>query len=375
MIGLAALQWTAGSARFSRWTQTPPRASNNPSSKLTAGPILAVLFLQMANCSIAELPFAVTPSPPARVVTVSDPAATDAFVARPEVVRAMVDRAITYFTHQSSVRSAWLSLVSTQDVVGIKVYSLSGQYSGTRPAVVAGVIQGLLKAGLPPKQIVIWDKQSTDLRQAGYFDLGERFGVRVEPSSQDGYDLTNFYESSIIGNLVWGDVQFGQKEAGVGRRSYVSKLVSREVTKIINIPPLLNHNMAGVSGNLYSLASGSVDNFTRFELDANRLAVAVPEIYALPTLSDRVVLNIVDALICQYEGEERGRLHNSTTLNELRFSKDPVALDVLSLKELDRQRATARAPEAKPDRDLYGNAALLELGINDLKRIQVEHVP
>ena len=100
-------------------------------------------------------------------------------------------------------------------------------------------------------------------------------------------------------------------------------------------------------------------------------ARAVPEIYALPSLSDRVALNITDALICQYLGEERSLLHYSAILNQLRFSRDPVALDILSLQELDRQRKLANAPEVKSNRDLYDNAALLELGINDPKKIDI----
>lgn len=307
-------------------------------------------------------------------MTVCNPEAISAFVARAEVVRDMVNCAITNFTHKHTVAEAWLSLVSTQDVVGIKVYSIPGPNSGTRPAVVAGVVQGLLSAGLPPKHIIVWDKQSTDLRLAGYFGLADKYGIRVAGSAQAGYDPTNSYDSAIIGSLVWGDVEFGLKGLGIGRKSFVSKLVSQGMTKIINISPLLNHNLAGVSGNLYSLASGSVDNMARFESDSTRLATAVPEIYALPSLSDRVVLNIVDALICQYEGEERGLLHYSATLNELRFSKDPVALDVLSLQELDRQREAGKAPAVKANTDLYGNAALLELGVSDPKRIQVERV-
>jgi hypothetical protein len=297
-----------------------------------------------------------------------------AFIARPDVVREMIERAITHLTHKSTVSDAWLSLVSTQDIVGIKVYSLPGPNSGTRPAVVGGVIDGLLKAGLPPKNIIIWDKQPTDLRLAGYYDLAQKYGVRVESSALAGYDQTNYYDSALIGSLVWGDVEFGLKGLGIGRKSFVSKLVSREITKIINIPPLLNHNFAGVSGNLYSLVSGSVDNMARFEGDAGRLATAVPEIYGLPSLSDRVVLNIVDALICQYEGAERGLLHYSATLNELRFSKDPVALDVLSLQELDRQREAAKAPPVKGNTELYNNAALLELGVSDPKKIHIEHI-
>jgi hypothetical protein len=179
----------------------------------------------------------------------------------------------------------------------------------------------------------------------------------------------------LLGNLAWGDYEFGKKGEGIGRKSFVSRLVSREMTKIINITPLMNHNEVGVCGNLFSLALGSVDNTVRFESQPDRLATAVPEIYALSSLSDRVVLNIVDALICQYEGEERSLLHYSAVLNQLRFSRDPVALDVLSLEELDRQRQLAKVPAVKTNRELYANASLLELGVSDEKRIQIENIP
>jgi hypothetical protein len=147
------------------------------------------------------------------------------------------------------------------------------------------------------------------------------------------------------------------------------------MTKIINITPLLNHNLAGVSGNLWGLALGSVDNTLRFENDADRLAAAVPEIIALPQLGDRVVLNIVDALICQYQGEERGLLHYSTALNQLWFSTDPVALDVLAIQELDRQRQAAKVLAATTNLELYQNASLLEIGVSDLRRIDVTRLP
>jgi len=281
----------------------------------------------------------------------------------------MVERGIVALTGKASPSDAWLSLVSTQDTVGIKVFSEPGPNSGTRPAVVGAVIGQLIAAGVPPRQIVIWDKHQTDLRLAGYFDLAKRFGVRVAGSAEAGYDEKVFYESALLGTLVWGDLEFGKKSDGTGRKSFVSKLVTTGMTKIINITPLMNHNEAGVFGNLYSLATDSVDNVGRFEGDHARLAAAVPEIYALPALSDHVVLNVTDALICQYEGEERSLLHYSAILNQLRFSRDPLALDVLSLQELDHQRELAKAPAVKSDPDLYNNAALLELGVNDPKKI------
>jgi hypothetical protein len=326
--------------------------------------------------SVHAGPISTAPAAPrARVVVVQDPDATEAFRPRPEKIQSLVQRAITNLTAKPTVSEAWRSLVSTQDVVGIKVFSLPGPNSGTRPAVVAAVVEGLLAAGLPAKNIVVWDQQTADLRLAGYFELGNRYGIRVAGSAQAGYDPNTFYDTPLLGNLVWGDLEFGKKGDGIGRKSFVSKLVSQELTKIINVTPLLNHNLAGVSGNLYSLALGSVDNIVRFESDTDRMASAVPEIYALPALSDHVVLNIVDALVCQYEGGERGLLHYSATLNELRFSLDPVALDVLSVQELDRQRRAANAPVVKPNLELYNNAALLELGVSDLKRIQVQTVP
>jgi hypothetical protein len=287
----------------------------------------------------------------------------------------MVERGLTNLTTKPTLRAAWRSLVSTQDVVGIKIYSSPGPNSGTRPAVVAAVVEGLLAAGVPPKNIILWDRQQTDLRLAGFFDLAEHYDIRVAASTDVGFDPKVFYDTPLIGNLVWGDVEFGSKLGpGTGRKSYVTKLLTQQVTKTINITPLLNHNQAGVSGNLYSLALGSVDNIVRFESEPERLASAVPEIYALKELGDRVVLNIVDALVCQYEGGERGLLHYSVALNELRFSRDPVALDALSLDELKRQRDTARVTEMKQNLDLYSNAALLELGVNDLKHIHIDRL-
>lgn len=286
----------------------------------------------------------------------------------------MVRRGITNVTGKATTTAAWRSLISTQDVVGIKVYSAPGPNSGTRPPVVAAVVQELIAAGLPAKNIIVWDKESVDLRLAGLFDLADRYGVRVAGSAQEGYDGRTFYESELLGNLVWGDYEFGAGGNGLGRKSFVSKLVSQEMTKIINVTPLLNHNLAGVSGNLYGLATGSVDNLIRFEANAERMARAIPEIYALEALSDRVVLSITDALICQYEGEEQGLLHYSTPLNQLWFSKDAVALDRLALRELDRQRRAANAPVVEQNLSLYDTAALLQLGVSDLKRIQVDKV-
>ena len=95
----------------------------------------------------------------------------------------------------------------------------------------------------------------------------------------------------------------------------------------------------------------------------------------MSSLSDHVILNITDALIGQYQGEQMSLLHYSTELNQIWFSKDPVALDVLSIQELDRERMAARIEPAFDNPQLYQNAAVyLQLGIADLQRIHLDVV-
>jgi hypothetical protein len=311
--------------------------------------------------------------PGARVLIVHDPEAMENLAPVPERVEAIVNQAITNLTGKTTVSNAWRSLVSTQDTVGIKVFCSPGPNSGTRPAVVAAVVQGLLGAGLATNHIIVWDRHAFELKIAGFNELEQRFGIRVEGAAEAGYDEKVFYDTPLLGTLSWTDREFDKKGPSVGRKSYVSKLVSRQMTKMINIPPMMHHNIAGVSGNLYTLAIGSVDNTGRFE-NAENLPRAVPEIYALPILGDRVVLNIVDALICQYEGQQQGLLHYSSVLNELRFSRDPVALDVLSLQEIERQRELTGDPLSHTNLNLYSNASLLEIGVSDPRRIQVDRL-
>jgi hypothetical protein len=232
----------------------------------------------------------------------------------------------------------------------------------------------LLQTGLPPSHIIIWDKHLLDLRLAGYDALARRYGVGLAGASDAGYDEKVFYDNPVMGDLVAGDFDFDSAGKTVGRKSYVTKLLTEKITKIINITPLLNHNYAGVCGNLYGLAMGSVDNTLRFEAEGERLARAVPEIYALPSLSDRVALNITDALLGQYQGESLSLLHYSTELNEIWLSKDPVALDTLALEELARERQERKIQAEDENLLLYQNAARLELGVDDPSKIRIQMV-
>jgi hypothetical protein len=332
-------------------------------------------WIGAVSAAFSGEPQAAIGGPPvrARVVQVEDSNATVAFEPQPGVVLDMVNHGVEKLTGKSDVKSAWQTFVTPKDVIGLKVYSGPGPNSGTRPAVVEAVVQGLLEAGIPATNIVVWDRKLGGL-QPGFSYLTGRYNVRLAGSADAGYDDKVFYDNEIPGTLSAGDLEFDRNGTTTGRKSYVSKLLTGSITKIINISPLLNHNLAGVSGNIFGLAMGSVDNTSRFLPSGDRLARAVPEIYNLTNLSDHVVLSITDALIGQYLGEEMSKLHFSTPLNQIWFSKDPVALDVLAVQELDRERQAANIAPVFENPELYQNAGLLELGVPDSSKIRLDLV-
>jgi hypothetical protein len=243
--------------------------------------------------------------------------------------------------------------------------------------VVAAAVKGLLSAGVVSTNIIVWDRSEADLHRAGYNKLANSFGITLAGAREVGYDESQSYEFALVTGLRFGDLEFGRKGEGVGRRSFLTRLLGPRVTKIISIAPASNKHSAGVTGHLYSMTLGSVDNTWRFESNPTTLPWSLPEIYAMRSVGDRVVLCITDALICQYEGEDATLLHYSKVANELYFGTDPVAMDLRAIRLLEHERMSSDSMQIQPNLDMYRNAALLQLGVDDpdlvpVKRISLE---
>lgn len=272
-------------------------------------------------------------------------------------------------------RGGWEAAFDTGDRIGIKVVTEQGPHAGTRLMVVRGLIVALLNSGISPDRIVVWDRSLRDLERARYGLLREEFGVRVEGAIERGYDPDVFYESPLIGSLIWSDLEFGEKGEGVGRRSYVTRILTEEVTKVIQVTPLTYRQDSGVSGQLWSLARGAVDNFRRFERQPSALAQAIPEIFAMREVGDLMVLGVVDATVGQYAGESSGRLHYSVVRNALYVGRDPVALDRYSTGRIRKWREERGMPINDTVEAIYRNAGLLRLGEYQRDKIQILDVP
>lgn len=340
--------------------------------------LMVLLALGCCGSQTAETPASggTTNLPRASVVAITDSQATTAFSPNREVVRRMVDAGVRAFASKAGLAEAWNSFLEPKDVVGFKVTSSPGAVSGTRPAVVRALVESLLSTGFPKTNIVIWDKRSVDLREAGWFRTAAEIGVACLASEDAGWDEAKFYDSSYSGRLVAGDLEFGHPDKeNSGRRSHVTKLLTRRISKVITVAPVLSHNYAGVNGHLIGLALGSVDNTLRFAAEANRLSEVVPDICGLEDVLPKVVFGVSDALICQFRGEDTTLLHYARAMNEIRFSKDLVALDALALADIEKARKdNPLGADKVSGADLFANAELIEMGVATRERIDVHRV-
>ncbi len=221
-----------------------------------------------------------------RVIRVHDAAATRFLTPNPARVRAMLDRALPKFTGQPTPRTAWRTLVKPTDVIGLKVDAHHGPMAGTRPALVEAVARSLMDAGIPAQQIVIWDRSLEELKKAGYARMAKALGVRLAGARDAGYESHPHFDVTLTHPLQPGDRFFGKPEdAQLKRLSHLSKLLTRDLTCIINLHPLIAHPVTGSRGHLDALGLDSVDNTARFEKSHHHRRLAVPNLYLMAAYS------------------------------------------------------------------------------------------
>ncbi len=293
---------------------------------------------------------------PGRVVEVHDPAAMPEGKPDPAVVRTMFEKGIAALTGKGPAKSFDL-LFTKDDVVGLKVNPVGPGLISTRLELVDAVAAWLEAGGIPRKNIVIWDRFDYMLTDAGF--TAERFpGMAIEglqtmdEAAAEGktadnsrwlkpdgthvsvpnFDLDKFY---------WADVD-GPKDLGYlnqhvfnGKHSYFGKLLTRRLTKIINLPVFKN------TGNAISMATknigyGAVCNTNR--LHAPLFLDVCVEVLAFPDVRDKMVLNITDGLRSQYDGGPGPNAKFTYVDNRIYLATDPFALDMICHNLLTEKR-------------------------------------
>jgi len=323
------------------------------------------------------------PAPPERSVVyqVHDERAIEDYTTNARVVHAMVDRLILAVTGQPDLGKAWNSLVAPNDRVGIKISAAGGELFTTHHDVVTAIVDGLVAAGHPRSSIIVWDRSIEGTKGAGY---KKSDGFELESiAPRDGYDPKETFTAPLLGKLVWGDIEYVPDRGksiplsdteNTSAASHFAKIVTSEVTKIINVPVMSNSTTNGIAGCLYNVTVPNIDNWRRFSMGTPFGAESIAMIYANPMISQKVVLNIMDGLLAQYGGGPASQPNFAVHHDTIYASKDPVALDTIALKRLEQWRLEAHFPPIGRLASYVQTATAVGLGNSDPSRIEVKHV-
>jgi hypothetical protein len=326
---------------------------------------------------------------PGRVVAVEHSGCITAAGYQAEPVRAMVERGMKELTGAPTAQDAWRALFNKTDVVGIKVSPVGGPRLCSDRSVIHAIFDGLNQAGVPDSQIVVFNRYRAEAVDCG-IDQWVRPGVRFAAAAPaydnsqlgiDGYDEQHYMEMPLVKP---GDDPADPRS----RRSYVAKIVTTDVNKIINLPVLKHHQSAGVTITLKNMSHGFVNNVNRshYSPTANWCGSFIPAVVSLPVIRRKVVLHVVDAVRAQYHGGPSGKPQFQWEPKTLYFGTDPVALDKTGWKVLDAKRkevGMAPIAVAKPDNastflhcqvEHIELASALGLGVFDDRRIQVKNI-
>jgi hypothetical protein len=327
---------------------------------------------------------------PGRVVAVSHPGSILDGKFQQEPIGRMIEEGMLDLTEAPDLTMAWRMFFEKGDVVGIKVNPVGGPHVVSSPEVLREIIKGLESAGVARKDIVVYDRYRAEFLKVG-FQHWLPDGVRWMCASEryddlqqgmEGYDPDHYMDMALTmpGQDVRNDA---------ARRSYAATFITKEVNKLINLPVLKDHQSAGVTLALKNLSHGLVNNVCRSHATRtlNTCGAFIPAVVSLPVIRNKTVLHILDGIRGLYHGGPGARPEFIWDHHTMYFATDPVALDHICWKEIDKKRVAAgmaKVAEAKPDRfSTFLNrqpehvelAGALGLGVFEEGKIDLRRVP
>ena len=388
---LAAAAAARASASLDVAAQERSRAALGRSSQVRSDtPALRIV----SSYSAAAVPG--MPGPyPGRVVSVKSDKSVDLSTGAADegIVRDMMARGMRALTGAATTADAWRRFFEPADIVGIKVNCGGYPHCVSAYEIVADVVRQLMGIGVPAPQIYLYERFQNQIDEVNYAPhlpegvqivAAERANRNVDNS---GYDPATYLEADL----------FGEEDT----RSNMMRLVSRRLTKIINIPNMKDHGATGVTGCLKNIAYGSFSNVARtHQRGKSHTYSVVGALAAIEPLRSRTVLQIMDGLRAVWHGGPFARTTRYVFYpRQIMFGTDPVAIDRLLLDIIESERRArgaisiwdrspaslrmddTRARDADPDVNIIirepGHveyASTLGLGVYDRARIKVKEL-
>jgi hypothetical protein len=332
---------------------------------------------------------------PGRVIEIHDPhSVTPANKISASAVGRMVDRGmgeLTGVADPRDVRSAWRTFFERGDVVGVKVNPVGrrpmpGEQgrvpnavgSISSPELLLKVVACLKEAGIPARDIIVFERYANEFKDAGYVDVMKTRpldGVRWMASSA-GYSELQLDITGLDGGRDRYPPELARHVAGYDPdvftvmgfclpqhspnddrrfRSHLSMIVSRLINKMVTLPVLKDHRSAGVTLALKNMSHGMNNNVSRSHLSGiahgvgpearvlgpNQCNTFIPQAVSQQRLREKATLHILDGLIGVYEGGPGcwNRTWGTWRHKSLFFATDPVALDHVGWDVINAKRA------------------------------------
>ena len=261
----------------------------------------------------------------------------------------MIDKGVGELTGKDTTSLAWKSLFRSDDVVGVKVNCLGRERFSTHTGVVEGIITGLRSAGIRDRNIIIWDRLTSELRRAGF-----RINIKGKDVKCFGTDIVGYDEEPEI-------------QGSIG--SCFSRILSTLCTALINVPILKDHDLAGVSLGMKNFYGG-IHNPNKYH--DNNCDPYIADLNSHRFIKDKLRLIVCDGIVGVYNGGPAFKKRWSWNYNGLLIGKDPVALDSLGTKTIEDKRkeqgiGTLKTAGREPK--YITSAERSGLGVGDLKKI------
>lgn len=263
----------------------------------------------------------------------------------------LLDRAMQGLFGQEDPSQLWLRVVRPGERVGLKINTLGGRGLSTNVQLVEAICERIQQAGIRARDIVIFDRDSTEMERAG-------FRIRTGGTQHQCFGTDRVgYESELS---FFGSVG-----------SQVSKILTRHCDVLINVPVLKDHDGAGVSIALKNMY-GVIHNPNKYH--PNGCDPYVADVNMLPEIRSKLRLHICDASNACYEGGPAFKPEFTWHANTLMVAQDPVALDYTGWQAIEHKRAEKKLKtldaDGRPPRYIATAAdAEHRLGTNDPKRI------
>ncbi|MEQ9318563.1 MAG: DUF362 domain-containing protein [Polyangiaceae bacterium] len=251
----------------------------------------------------------------------------------PNAARIMLERAMTELTGKSSLKEALSLFVHPDDEVALKPNGIAGRQTmkmATSKELTVAVVNGLLEVGVKPDKITIFE-QYRDFLYATRL-ITDKIGLTPTEELPAGIKMAVHLNR---------DATMESIDVGGTPTKYVTPFTNASV--VINLSQVKDHSICGYTGAMKNITHGC--NINPHSFHAHNASPQIAHLYAQDVIKSRVALHITDAYQVIYDEGPIDVNPRKRVLHEaLYVATDPVALDVIGHKAIEKLRAENGLP-------------------------------